>query len=299
MAAVTLEWGQFGNFDSFTIYRSNSGFTSTTLPPALATGISKMYYADFSVAPNTVYYYMVAGTLGGITKYSALSSVSTANVTNDVKLVGCGAQAHGYGYSGFSVPYPTGIIQADLLLFFLVANEPSTVSVPSGFTLANCSDWGSSAFRQKVFWRRANGTETGSMWYYVATDDSNPVSAQIVCYRSGNPGYLAGISKIKALGISPDYWVTNNWVDTPLMTTPTNGSLTVLSASRSSTLAGYEVENKKYTLMEDYSVLQNRIFIAHKFPADTVNTRFRWPNSQASYEYYKAVAITLSLVAKP
>lgn len=62
MASITLEFAQFGHFDSFEIIRSLTSMASTpdsALPAPIATGLQTMYYADTTVVDGSTYYYKV------------------------------------------------------------------------------------------------------------------------------------------------------------------------------------------------------------------------------------------------
>ncbi len=62
MAGIRLEFAQFGNFDTFDIIRSTTSMASVAdadLPSPIATGITKMYYVDTSIAAGINYYYKI------------------------------------------------------------------------------------------------------------------------------------------------------------------------------------------------------------------------------------------------
>lgn len=62
MAAIRLEFAQFGHFDSFDIIRSMTSMASVAdvdLPAPIATGLTTMYYADTGVTHGNVYYYKI------------------------------------------------------------------------------------------------------------------------------------------------------------------------------------------------------------------------------------------------
>lgn len=62
MAGVTLEFAQFGHFDSFDIIRSLTSMASTpdsALPSPIVTGLKTMYYVDTSVVEGLTYYFKV------------------------------------------------------------------------------------------------------------------------------------------------------------------------------------------------------------------------------------------------
>jgi len=64
MAAVRLEWSQFGDFDSFDVLRSNEPMDANALPTPIKEGLSSMYYADSAVVESATYYYRVVAIRG-------------------------------------------------------------------------------------------------------------------------------------------------------------------------------------------------------------------------------------------
>lgn len=59
MAGVFIEFAQFGDFDSFEIYRSLNIMDESALPTPIITNLKTMYYVDSSVVEGATYYYMV------------------------------------------------------------------------------------------------------------------------------------------------------------------------------------------------------------------------------------------------
>lgn len=62
MAAIRLEFAQFGHFDSFDVIRSITsmvGIADVDLPAPIATGVKTMYYADSNVVRGNTYYYII------------------------------------------------------------------------------------------------------------------------------------------------------------------------------------------------------------------------------------------------
>lgn len=59
MASIVLEFAQFGDFDSFSVYRSTTSMQIESMPPPLATGLDKMYYVDNTIEGGNTYYYRV------------------------------------------------------------------------------------------------------------------------------------------------------------------------------------------------------------------------------------------------
>lgn len=86
---IVLEWSQFGDFDEFSVYRSPSPMTEENLPNPIATGITKMYYVDTSVVPDSEYYYKVSASRGGNILFSdeikATSSDSFDSYVDDLQ----------------------------------------------------------------------------------------------------------------------------------------------------------------------------------------------------------------------
>lgn len=62
MAAIRLEFAQFGHFDSFDVIRSTTSIADVAdvdLPTPIATGLKTMYYVDTAVVVGTTYHYKV------------------------------------------------------------------------------------------------------------------------------------------------------------------------------------------------------------------------------------------------
>ncbi|MFP6840634.1 MAG: LamG-like jellyroll fold domain-containing protein [Acinetobacter sp.] len=62
MAAIRLEFAQFGHFDSFDVIRSITsmvGIADIDLPTPITTGLKTMYYVDSNVIKNKMYFYKV------------------------------------------------------------------------------------------------------------------------------------------------------------------------------------------------------------------------------------------------
>lgn len=57
---VRLEFAQFGDFDSFSVYRSEFSMDIEDMPPPLATNLPTMYYVDETVVIGIRYFYRVA-----------------------------------------------------------------------------------------------------------------------------------------------------------------------------------------------------------------------------------------------
>ncbi|UIZ56289.1 discoidin domain-containing protein [Acinetobacter sp. SCLZS86] len=70
MAGISLEWAQFGDFDSFDVLRSNSPMNVNSLPSPIATNLSTMYYVDTTVVAGATYYYRVVAWRDGVSKVS-------------------------------------------------------------------------------------------------------------------------------------------------------------------------------------------------------------------------------------
>ncbi len=64
MAGVRLEFAQFGDFDSFSVYRSESPINVMALPTPIITGLKTMYASDSTVVEGAGYYYRVAAIRG-------------------------------------------------------------------------------------------------------------------------------------------------------------------------------------------------------------------------------------------
>lgn len=59
MGGVRLEFAQFGDFDSFTVYRSDTPIDIASLPAPIAAGLTTMYYVDSAIVDQQDYYYRV------------------------------------------------------------------------------------------------------------------------------------------------------------------------------------------------------------------------------------------------
>lgn len=70
MAGVRIEFAQFGDFDSFSIYRSDTPMNVSSLPAPIATGLSTMYYVDDTVVEGLTYHYRVSVARGSDTMLS-------------------------------------------------------------------------------------------------------------------------------------------------------------------------------------------------------------------------------------
>ena len=59
MAGVRIEFAQFGDFDSFNVYRSSAPMNTNNMPAPIATELMTMYYVDATVVKGEYYYYRV------------------------------------------------------------------------------------------------------------------------------------------------------------------------------------------------------------------------------------------------
>lgn len=82
MAGIKLQWAQFGEVDSFDVYRSTSPLDLSNLPPAIATDVTKHEYWDISVIRGTAYYYTVSSTINGV-RYVSDEQVALTAINND------------------------------------------------------------------------------------------------------------------------------------------------------------------------------------------------------------------------
>lgn len=60
MAGIRIEFAQFGDFDSFSVYRSSMPMNVEALPNPLKSDLKTMYFLDTSVVLEQLYYYRVA-----------------------------------------------------------------------------------------------------------------------------------------------------------------------------------------------------------------------------------------------
>ena len=73
MAGIAVQWGFFGNFDSFNIYKSVTvPLDANNLPAPIAKGIVKMFYIDPNVDWEEPTHYMVEAVRGSEREISAL-----------------------------------------------------------------------------------------------------------------------------------------------------------------------------------------------------------------------------------
>lgn len=75
MAGVKLEWAQFGDFDSFAIYRAEQPIDTIQLPEPLISGLKKGIFWDEQVEDAKTYYYCIATLLDGETALSDQISI--------------------------------------------------------------------------------------------------------------------------------------------------------------------------------------------------------------------------------
>ena len=59
MASVKIEFSQFGDFDYFSVVRSESPINTSSMPAPIATNLKSMFYLDESISLNKNYYYIV------------------------------------------------------------------------------------------------------------------------------------------------------------------------------------------------------------------------------------------------
>ena len=79
MAGVKLEWAQFGDFDSFTIYRAEQSIDVTKLPNPLISGLKKGVFWDEQIEGGKTYYYRISTVLGDETILSNEISIYASN----------------------------------------------------------------------------------------------------------------------------------------------------------------------------------------------------------------------------
>lgn len=80
MAGLRIEFAQFGDFDSFSIYRSDTPMDINNLPPPIASALSTMYYVDATVVKGKYYFYRVGVTRAG---YNQLSDEVFIDIPRD------------------------------------------------------------------------------------------------------------------------------------------------------------------------------------------------------------------------
>ena len=66
MAAIVIEFAQYGKFDSFSIVRSETTMNIASLPEPIIENLKVMYYEDSAVIPGRTYYYRVITWRDGI-----------------------------------------------------------------------------------------------------------------------------------------------------------------------------------------------------------------------------------------
>lgn len=301
MPAIRLEWAQYGDFDSFTLYRSNSVFTESSLPAPLATDIKTMFYADFTVTDGETYNYMVAcHRAGEAAKYTSLVAIDATDVINEVRIASIGNYVAQSDYL-IRIPYPPDIRTGDLLLCFLSGNEDYGVfPAPVGFTLIPSVDWKWRGRIQKVFFKRATGSEAGVIGYYTDVQSSQKGVAQIIGYRSGNPAYMVSVLEAKVAFYDVQPPDVGAWYSTEtlaLAPSVPSESMSVLSFSAGYPASGAIFEDAEFVPISPYPATPKiRLNIAHRVPATLVSSRVRRPDADGEYENHKLVSINLHLI---
>ncbi|WOE40683.1 fibronectin type III domain-containing protein [Acinetobacter chinensis] len=64
MAGIRIEFSQFGDFDSFSIVKSQIKMNENDLPEPIVTNLKTMFYVDTDVTPNAAYFYRVIAIRG-------------------------------------------------------------------------------------------------------------------------------------------------------------------------------------------------------------------------------------------
>ena len=59
MSSVHIEFAQFGDFDTFDVFRSTESIDPNNLPVPIQTGLTTMYCKDESVIDGVIYYYVI------------------------------------------------------------------------------------------------------------------------------------------------------------------------------------------------------------------------------------------------
>jgi len=155
------------------------------------------------------------------------------------------------GFTSVSIPIPSGLLADDIILIFLETTNGSTVSTPSGYTLAG-SGTDSSTTQIHVFWKRASGSETS---FTQTNTDHQAASVLLIrdALKSGTPyeAFASGsisstdtpsIPSLTTLG--PDRLVIqaisrgNDVATTAPFSAPTNSIILVSIADQRATNSG-------------------------------------------------------------
>lgn len=79
MAGIVLEWSQFGDFDSFDVFRSDTPMDINALPSPIATNLPTMYHVDTAVVAGATYYYRVVAWRDAVSNLSGeLKAIAVA-----------------------------------------------------------------------------------------------------------------------------------------------------------------------------------------------------------------------------
>ena len=90
MAAIRLEFAQFGHFDSFDVIRSTTsmaGIADVDLPTPITTGLKTMYYVDTTVTVGNTYYYKIRAWRDGVSVVSIeLKAIATVDLMPEMNV---------------------------------------------------------------------------------------------------------------------------------------------------------------------------------------------------------------------
>lgn len=70
MASIRIEFSQFGDFDYFSVIRSEAPIDKSSMPAAIATNLKTMFYLDDSIELGKTYYYIVIAHRGAYQELS-------------------------------------------------------------------------------------------------------------------------------------------------------------------------------------------------------------------------------------
>jgi subtilisin family serine protease len=138
---------------------------SGSLPPGLSLSPTGTPSATLSGTPTTAgtYNFTVQVTdNAAATDTQALSvTVSPPGPTSAPAFGSAGAAAGALGTT-INVPYPAGINANDLLVLLVMTRESADIATPAGFTAGDARGQ-NGGLRAEWFWKRATGSETGTL----------------------------------------------------------------------------------------------------------------------------------------
>lgn len=131
--------------------------------------------------------------------------ISALRAPKQAAFAAAGTGAQEVPLSGtLGVAYPTGIVFGSFLLLhvFLSHSAAPTITTPTGWTLIDSQADGAN-FRSSVYWRRADGTESGSLAVTVSGGDTF-AGGRMYRMTGGNGVEAAGGARTAGAGTAMD-----------------------------------------------------------------------------------------------